>query len=238
MASVRSIISDALTEIGVLAAGEPLSAADAALGLRRFQHQLDAWQAEPLTLYSFTRTTYALPSGTSSRTIGPSGNITVAMNPMFISAINFLVPASSQAVETPMGRMNDDQYAALSIKALSSSLPTQWFFNTGAVNGTLTFWPVISQSVTIAIYCNFGVSVPTTLDDDLVGPPGYQDAFMYSLAVRLCPPFGRSLPEGLPEMAAQAFARMQRPNLDPGLLGVDAALVPSSVGGYNILVDR
>ena len=38
--------------------------------------------------------------------------------------------------------------------------------------------------------------VPATLDSILLGPPGYQDAFMYQLALRLCTPFAKTPPVG------------------------------------------
>ena len=111
-------------------------------------------------------------------------------NPVFINGINYVVPGSNPAVETPMGRMMADQYQDLSIKGLSNSLPTQWFFNPGAVNGTLTFWPVVNQSVNIAIYTYFGVCVPATLADIVVRPSGLsRSTFMYQLALRICTPF-------------------------------------------------
>ena len=237
MATVRSLVSDAYLEIGVIATGEVPDAALGQLGLLRFQHQLDAWQAESLTLYNFVRTTYTLLSGTSSVTIGPSGTITTAANPVFLNNINYVVPSTSPAVEVPMGRMDDDSYMNLSIKGLSSNLPQTWFFNPGSTNGTLTFWPVVSQNVDLAIYAYFGVGIPATLDDVIVGPPGYAEAFMYQLALRLCNPTGRPIPPALPQFATDAFARIKRVNVEPGLLGTDQALIPAVPGAYNVLSD-
>ena len=50
MATVRAIVSDAYREIGVIGINDTMDANLAALGLLRFQNQLDAWQAESLTL--------------------------------------------------------------------------------------------------------------------------------------------------------------------------------------------
>jgi hypothetical protein len=221
-----------------LGVNEAMGAPYLDLVLLRFQNLLDSWQAERLTLFNFTRVTSTLPSGTSTRTIGPTGQIVTTANPVFITAINYVVPGTSPAVETPMGQMDEDAYANLPIKDLSSSLPTEWFFNRGATTGTLTFWPVVDQAVEIAIYVNFGVGVPATINDTVVGPPGYPEAFMYQLALRLCTPFGRPMPPNLPQMAAEALRRIKRPNTSPGLLGVDPALVPISGGAYNILNDQ
>ena len=238
MATVLSIATDAAREIGLIGDGDSLGASAGATILTRFQNQLDSWQAEQLTLFNFVRTVYTLTASTQTRTIGPSpAQIVVPANPVFINGINYLVPGSNPAVETPMGRMMADQYQDLSIKGLSNSLPTQWFFNPGAVNGTLTFWPVVNQSVNIAIYTYFGVGVPATLADIVVGPPGYPEAFMYQLALRICTPFLRQPPPLTVQMAKESMARIKRPNINPPLLGVDQALVSGPSGAYNVYND-
>lgn len=239
MATALSIIQDALVEIGAIGLTDVVGSDAATKSLLRFQNQLDSWQAESLTLFNFSRTLYTLPANVASHTIGPTpSDIVVAANPVVINGINYVVPGSNPAVETAMGRMMEDQYEQLSIKGLPNSLPTQWFFNPGATQGTLTFWPVVNQNVQIAIYIYFGVGVPVTLTDDVKGPPGYQEAFMYNLALRLCTPFFRPIPPSLPKMAADSLARIKRINVNPPLLGVDQALVPSYGGAYNVLNDQ
>jgi hypothetical protein len=106
----------------------------------------------------------------------------------------------------------------------------------------LFLWPQVTQDVEIAIYAPQAITVPATLDTDLIGPPGYRDAFLYGLALRLMTPLAVAAdsvplligPDGL---AARAWTTMTRPNITPGVLTVDAALVPSAGAGYNILSD-
>jgi hypothetical protein len=87
------------------------------------------------------------------------------------------------------------------------------------------------------LYLPRGIDIPAALTTSVIGPQGYAEAFMYQLALRLCTPMARPIPQGLPDMAAAAYARMRRPNIEPGLLGVDSALVPSfgDSGAFNIL---
>jgi hypothetical protein len=238
MATVLSLAEDAYREIGAIGLQDTIGADLGALALVRFQHQLESWQAESLTLFNFTRVSYTLPSGTSSRTIGPTGDIVTAQNPVIMNGINYVVPGTNPGVETPMGRMMADQYQELSIKQLPNSLPTLWFFNPGATNGTLTFWPVVTQNVDLALYIYFGVGSPVTLSDTVIGPPGYEEAFMYQLAIRLCQPLLRIPPALTVKMAAESLARIKRPNINPPLLGVDQALVPAFGAGYNVLSDQ
>lgn len=240
MATVRSILTDALVEIGVIAANETPDAATIQLALLRFQNQLDGWAADQLTLSIQSRTAITWPSSTASQTIGLAGANITAQRPVWINQLNYVVPGSSPAVEVVIAAMDQDSYAAQSIKALSSALPLAFFYQTAidTLLGTITLWPVPNQQLTLYLYAPQAVGVPTGLDDILLGPPGYQDAFMYQLAKRLCGrTFGVELTQELMLKAQNAYDLMKRPNTSPGLLGVDAALVPASGGAYNILTD-
>lgn len=239
MATVRAICTDALMEIGVLAEGEVMTANQGAFSLYRFQNQLDAWAADRLSLSVQSRTSITWPSSTSTQTIGPTGNI-VVQRPVWINNMTYVIPASSPAVEVVMAPMDPDSYALQSIKGLQSGFPTQYFYQTNldSTLGTLFIWPQPTQQITLYLYAPQAVTIPVTLDDDVLGPPGYQEAFMYQLARRLARPFGRPWTQDLEADARAAYARMKRQNTDPSLLGVDAALSIGNGSGYNVLTDN
>jgi len=242
--TVRSICSDALMEIGVIAPGESMTAENGSVALTRLQQLIDSMQADRLALNIQLRTTFTLPSGTSTVTLGPTGATVTMQRPVWIDTVTYVIPGSSPAVETPIAQMGRDQYAMNSIKALQSALPTQCFYQTSndTVVGSLFFWPQVTQDVTIALYTPQGLGVPTSLDSVLYGPPGTPDALMYLLAERLLTPFGQS-PQDFPLLvgpdgfAAKALRVLHRANTMPGLLGVDPALSPTHAGGYNYLND-
>ncbi len=241
MPTCRTICKNALIEIGACAQGETPSAGDLQNAFYGLQRQLDAWQADALTLAVQAREVFTVTSGTSEVTIGVGGDI-VAMRPVFVDGINYIIPGSSPEVEVPIGPMDRDQYMALSIKELQSQLPLASFYQTSidTVLGTIFLWPQVSQDVDIAIYYPKGVGVPATVDDVLIGPPGYLEGFHYQLSERLLIPFavGNQLViSQVKEMSREAYARLKRPNTQPGLMGVDAALMPMSGGAYNVLSD-
>jgi hypothetical protein len=239
MPTVRDIVTDAFVEIGVLEPGDPLPADKGALGLLRFQNQLDAWQANRLTLAVQTPTQFVLTSGTSTVTLGASGATVTVDRPLWIDTVAYVVPGSSPQVEVKIGQMDRDTYADLSIKQLPSALPTQCFYETSVTSilGSLFFWPQVTQNVTINLYHPRGVPVPTSLNSAVFGPPGYADAFMYDLAFRLCQPTGTAVPEALPTLRRAAMLVMQRPNAVPATVGIDPAATGGGSSGYNILSD-
>lgn len=240
MATVRDLITDAYLEIGVLGVGEPLSAELAAVGLLRFQNLRDAWQADRLTLAVQVRTSFTLASGTSTVTIGPSGaDVTLNPTPLYLDTVTYVNPDSDPEQEVKIGQMDRDTYARLSIKELGSALPLQCFYQRSNTTGlgSLFLWPQVTQDVTIVLYSPQGQGVPTSLDDTVIGPPGYARASMLDLALDLCTPTGTAVPETLPAKRAAAMQTMQRPNVIPSTMRVDPALTPGTGAGYNILSD-
>jgi hypothetical protein len=137
--------------------------------------------------------------------------------------------------------MGREQYNALSIKALTSTLPTQCFYQTSldTVLGALFVWPLTS-GVQVVLYTPQPIGVPADLNSILTGPPGWQEAFMYQLAIRLVNPFGLNISDFqlLPGLAKEALDTIEIPTVMPGSLGVDAALVPWGGGSYNVLTDN
>lgn len=239
MATARELITLALQELGVMGQGGSPNAGDAAFAFTRFRQQLDSWAAERWTLAVQNRVPYTLPSGTNTATIGPVGADIISPRPVWISGINYLNPGSSPPNEVPLAPMDGDQYQSLSIKTLQSSLPQQFFYQSSTTStlGSLFFWPTVTQDVDLALYIPVGVGQPVSLNSTVQGPPGYEEAFIYDLAYRLAPPFGKPITPMLRENRMEALARMKRPNVQPGMLGVDAALTPASGGAYNVLTD-
>ena len=229
------IITDAFVEIGAYSPGDTIAARHAQLGLLRFQNQLDSWQADQLSLNLQTPLSYTMLSGSTSFTIGPTGNV-VSARPTYIEGMNYLIPGTTPPTEVPMGPMDSDQYMALSQKTLPNQLPQLYYLNATMPNATVIVWPQVSQNVGVVVYVEQGIDIPATLTTVVSGPQGYAEAFMYQLALRLVTPWGHAVPPLLPGNAAEAFARMKRPNVMPGVMGVDSALVATS-GGYNVLND-
>lgn len=242
MATVRAIITDALTDIGAIGAGDPLESDDAQVALRYFQRQIDAWAAQQLTLSTQSRLAITWPSSTTSQTIGASGADITSARPMFINALNYVVSGSSPAVEVVIAPQDRDSFAANTIKALTSQYPLAYFYQTAIDSelGTITLWPVPNQQLTLYLYAPQAVTVPVDLDTVLLGPAGYQDAFVCDLATRLLNPFGvkdQAIVQLVMQRAGEAMSVMKRPNNQPSVLGVDAAIVPATGGAYNILSD-
>jgi hypothetical protein len=241
MAIVLDLITRALMEIGAYSAGggpgETPTAEDAQLAFSYFQMQLDAWNAERETLIVQARIDFILKAGTSYVTIGPGGDIP-APRPTWLDTVRYVIPGSAPEVEVSLGLLDDQSYADITIKELPNTLPLQCYYQTGPVTGTLFFWPRVTQDIKIYLYYLASEDIPVALTSVVNGPPGYLEAFHYQLAERLLTPFSVANPVVISlvrDHSEKAYARMKRPNMDPGQRGIDLAL--TGAGAYNVLAD-
>lgn len=243
MATVRAYVTDALLEIGRIEAGETPDADSAQLALRWFRKLLDSYRAERAAMAVQKQVQYAWPSGQSYQTIGPTGaDITTPQRPTWLDIANYQNPGSSPSVWVSLSIMTPDVYAQMNIPGLQSSLPQAIFYQTSndTLLGTLFLWPQITQTVNLQLYFQVGLEADVDLDDILLPPPGYEMGLHFQLAEVLLNAFAIKDPTIIGRVLANSekyYARMKRPNLQPGQLGVDPAVAGSGGMGYNVLTD-
>jgi hypothetical protein len=210
--TVRDIVTDAEQEIGVLAAGEVASAADAEIGFKSLNSLLDQWAAERLQIYAITRTEWTIVSGTEEYTVGAAGDVNIA-RPVYIDHVNFIDTSPSDEIEYELQPLTDDAWSRVPIKDLESPFPTSWFYNPTYPLGTLTFWPVpTSSTIKGVIYHPTAVAEFASLATTVALPPGYRRMLIKNLAVDLASPFEREPSATLVQEAMETKAVVKRAN--------------------------
>lgn len=81
MATVQTLVSDALGEIGVRSTEEPVNYEDSALALRMLNRMVDQWAAERLTIFSIVRTVANIGNSIGDYEIGSAATPTVQYAP-------------------------------------------------------------------------------------------------------------------------------------------------------------
>lgn len=149
----------------------------------------DQQAAQRLGISRVTRTTFAITANDEVYTIGASGDITTIARPVTIDTVNFRDTSTSPVIEYPMFPLTDDMYAAIVIKAQTSTYPQNWYYNPTYPNGTLTLWPVpTSTTLQLVIYAPQAWTKPTALSDSFSYPPGYERYIRTWLAMELAAP--------------------------------------------------
>jgi hypothetical protein len=235
MATWRSVITDALGELGVLAAGETAQAEDTTLGLKALNRLFDNWAAERLFIHYGTRSTWSIVASTNEYTVGSGGDIDIA-RPVFIDAIKML---DSNDQETHVGKLTERQYRDIVNKELTSTVATNYYYNPTYPLGTLTLFPIPTDSTyTGVLYAPTAVSQASSLTATVSLPPGYEDMIVTNLALRLASSYGVRVDPLLVRQAEKTKAIVQRANSrqDDMVFESGACVAPRML--YNIETDQ
>lgn len=229
--TVQDICTQALEELGVIAAAQVPTAEDSDYALRRLNRLCDRMKIEGLMRpYPQTRTTFALGAiPTGSSTVGAGGDFNVA-RPPFIDYVAFYDTTVSPIMEMPLGEpVTDQAYAAIPLKTLTSTYPALAYYNPTFPLGTLKTWPVPTIGTLVGvIYAPSALAEFSALTDVISIPPGYRDFFVTQIALMLAPGFRKTPSPELVRMAAAAKSSVQAANVRQSDLGMDAGAL---VGG-------
>ena len=220
----RDIITSAMRLIGALEAGEVPTADEAQLGLMVTNNMLDAFAAERLMVFTISIAEYPLVVGQQVYTLGPGGNFN-AVRPSRIDRITIVYLANpSQPLEIPLEYLTDAQWAAIPVKNIPTTLPSQVYDDGAYPLRNLSIWGVPTVINNIRVYSWQALTQFTTLDTNLLFPPGYFEAIRYNLAIRLAPEFQEQADPQILALAAESKARVKSINIPIVDLRCDSAL--------------
>jgi hypothetical protein len=227
--TASQIITRALQLIGVLASGESLGATDGADALVTLNNMIDSWSNEQLLIPAIIREVFPLVVGQQTYAMGPAGTGTtpdfITSRPQRIENALLQYSSVSPVMEIPMQMLNQDEYANVLIKSLSSTIPLNLYVDGSYPLNNLNVWPVPQVAYNIVLYSWKPLANIASLTTAVTVPPGYLEAIEYSLAIRLASPYGKQVPEVVAAVATDSKATIKRMNIRPVYLRVDKAIV-------------
>ena len=243
--TVSELITGALQDLKVLQVGEVASANDSSFALTRLNDWINALATEGLTVYTNTRTTWALSTATSY-TIGVGGDVDCVRptGPMDIVNIGFQDTSVSPTIEYNLGPpLTEDAYAGIAQKSLTSVYPQACYYNPTwtAGLGVLSLWPIpTSTSLQGVIYAPVPVSEFSAISETIALPPGYRRFLRTGLAMEIASAFDSALTPEMHIAATESKADVKRANIRLSDLssGVPGILFGGAGPHYNIYSDR
>lgn len=235
MATVRDVAIDALTELGVLAAGETIPADEAAAVLRAVNRMVDQMAAERLAIYTVTRNTWTITaSNLTPYTVGTGGTINIA-RPVYVEAVCFVDTSLPKPVEfPPLVQYTDDEWQRVSIKALTSTYPRACYYNPTFPLGTLNLWPIPTVATLQGIlYAPQAVTEFASLDTTVSLPPGYRRMLVKNLAMEMAPSYEKQPHPLLVQQASESKATVKRSNVRPSEIQFGADVRQVGHGQYS-----
>lgn len=191
---------------------------------------------EKLLIYSITRTTWTIVSGTGTYSVGPSGDVNI-VRPIYIDQIKYQDTSGTLTEERPLWPLTDAQYENLPFKTQTNPLPSMVYYNPTFPTASLKLL-LVPTSTTLqgVLYANTAVTRFGALTDVIALPPGYNRFLRDNMAVECAPTWRDGLPldPGIVRSAMESKANLKRANIRP----LDMA-VPTFRGGfYDINADR
>jgi hypothetical protein len=228
------VITMAMQEANITAAGETLSADDAAFGLRKLNRLLDSANAERLNIFTVNFANYMLIPNHAPHTIGPTGNsptpnfICVGTRPTKIVGASLIINTSTPNYTIPLNIQDADWWQAQRVQGLATSYPTDLYYEPDWPNGSCFFWPVPTTAWPVQLETWTNLLALPTLQTTFTLPPGYEDAITYTLAETLEPAFGKAPNPMLSGLALKARARIKSLNAQSPRISTGGDGLPSS----------
>lgn len=235
MSKAVDIIRTAVEAIGIYAPGETMTDADAERGLVVLNNILDGWSNEAQACFAMLTQTLTLEVNKVSYTIGPSVSADVnAVRPLKI--IQCYMTDTLQN-NYPIAIVTQYEWNFIVNKQINGQIPTTLFYDPQDPIGILNFWPspVLEWDVSFTSYLQLNAFA--NLSADVILPRGYEPALSYTLAVELCPFFGKVPHPTLSEMASRYLANIKRTNQRDIMAVYDDEIVARGGRGYSIFSD-
>lgn len=233
--TATTLITDALTDIGVLGVGRPLTDRDAQLALRYLQELIDTAAGKRLSIYTVGRNSFTWTANQQTRTIGPSGQLVLDPRPFWIASATAVRVGETD--ETPLTIWKRKQWLYELDKDATDAIPQAIYMESGQTNNTINAWPIPDTAFTLWLGTPTALSGFANLTTTYTFPEGgYREWFRKELALRLARPFGKR--DMIPELkidAKEAFGQVQQLNDDGPPI-----MAPNDLGGmgfYDVYTD-
>lgn len=231
--TVRELITASLRKIGVTATGETPSSAEITDGLECLNTLLDSWSNENLLIPSKVKETFPFVASQSTYTMGSGGDFDTT-NPMLIE-LALCQTEGDDSVETYVDIITKEEYAGITNKSTSSSIPFRVYPEYGGSLTTLIFYPVPTEANNVVLYSWKPLTTYSSLSTSLALRPGYERALIFNLSLEIAPEYGIE-PSGLVmQSAMEAKENIKRMNTKEYFLTSDEAALRTYQGGFNYL---
>lgn len=228
------LVSASLRKIGALASGEDPDSSSSNDALAELNRMIDTWSTQGLLIYSKVRETFTLSGGTSTYSMGTGATLNTTRPMRIVDAA-----ISISGLEYPMRIITVDEYARIRLKSIQG-IPGYLYPEGTYPNETLNLYPVPTTDYTLVTYSWKPLASVSALTTVLSFPPGYEDALIYNLALRLAPEYGKPLDQAIIALAESTLGSIKRMNSKPQFLYADNALVqmgsngrPMSIQAFN-----
>jgi|SRR5215831_116413 len=220
--TVQELLTDAMMDLGIVAAEEVPSPSELTDALRRANGVLGSWSAQVLPITPLTQESFPL-SGAASYTIGTGG----VMNTPRPVKIESLAVISIGGARKPVHICTVEEWEALMDTTATGLFADNGFYDGGFPLGKISLLPRPNNG-SLEIQSYKQLASLANLTDTINLPPGYDRALRLALAFDMAPGYGRPV---TPELAQSAQdAKISIAGLNQAILGKPSQVEPTPAG--------
>jgi hypothetical protein len=202
--TVRALCTDSLLEIQSISQGEAVRPENMAFAVGRLRQLIDNWNAQREAIFSEEFPEFTFIADQQDYTIGPTpADFVVTTRPVSIDGGNVLLDTQNPVVQTPITMRDWQWWLGLTVRTVTTTFPTDCYYEPGWPNGTLHFWPKPTTAYGLQLAVR-GVIDDVTVNSSINLPPGYQNALMLTLAEDIAPGMGAAGMASLPQTMKKA----------------------------------
>lgn len=224
---VLELIRAAMNVNNILFDGEDPDANAARAALFQLNSMLDSWSGEQIMVYSERNDLFSLVPGQATYAVGPTGDF-VMPRPVEIVGAQIVTTANENY---PIDVISNLEYQRIGDKEATADIPSSVGVLTSFPSISLSFWPVPNVANQVRLISRVQFAELTSVTQIVSLPPGYQEAIVYNLAVRIATARQMPLSDAAVQLAQSSLARIKRNNLTdarleiPDILGNDPGYI-------------
>lgn len=226
--TAKQAILTALKSLGVVASGEDATPEEYADGLLYLQMMLRNLSAVRLLVYTSTVDQLVLTAGKSDYTWGVGGDLSS-------SRPNKILHANLNNGEYPVSLLSEKEFVEVGSKD-TVGIPSAVYISRSFPLASIVVLPVPDAAYMLYLHSVkpfTETSSFTSLNDELIFPPEYEEPIVNNLAVRLSTVFGKAVPAIVAGLAASGMSIIMKNN-STGMGNSVTLGLPVGSGNYDI----
>ena len=212
MTTALDLITDAATKARIYSPGESMPSYHSAGMFRELNRMLGSWANETFLIYGQTEETLNLTANKSSYTIGNDAAYDFnTIRPQEILEGSFIRETSGNT-DYPLKIKSLKEYRDIADKS-TESIPYQIAYNSTYPYGTIYLFWSPSSAYELHLLSLKEITAFATLTTTVSLPPGYEDAIIYNLALRIGPDYGKTIRPDIVALAENGIKLLKRRNI-------------------------
>jgi hypothetical protein len=212
------------------------SANELADGLIFLNQQIDYWAARGCYAWTTTFQVFTLTPGHQPHLIGPglaAPDFALSPRPVRIVSASLILPGSP-STDLPMAIRDNAWWANQRVKSMTTTVPTDLYYEPDVANGQLWFWGVPTMPYGLRLETLITLQQFQSLTDCFIAPQAYLAAVTLTLAEELVDLWGTDMPVNLARRAMKARDALQsNNNLAPRIASADWGTFAHPRGDFN-----